>query len=57
MAKRGDAELASAMRRLLATEPLSDLTWDRHANTYLFTVSATTTVTEEEAHAIEEAQS
>lgn len=59
MAKRGDAELASVMRKLLAEidQSIVDLTWDRHEKKYVLTLRGSAYIDDEEAQALEEAQS
>lgn len=55
---RGDAELASVMRKLLANEDhlLLDMSWDHHERQFVLTLSGSECITEDEALAIEEAQ-
>lgn len=56
MAQRGDAELASVMRKLLDHEALTGLDWQHRDSVYHFRISGSATITEDEAQAIEEAQ-
>lgn len=54
--KRGDAELASVMRKLLADDDtVVDFYWVNRDSVFEFTVHGGADITEEEAQAIEEA--
>lgn len=56
---RGDAELASVMRRMLKEEDevVFDLSWSPHDQCYIVSISGAISVSEEEAQAIQEAGS
>lgn len=57
--RRGDTELAAMMRKMINDEDqlMLDLSWDLHEKAYVLSFKGSTYVTEEEAQAIEEAQS
>lgn len=55
--KRGDAELASVMRKLLTDDDtVVDFDWINRESVFELGVSGNAIITEEEAQAIEEAQ-
>lgn len=53
--RRGDAELAAVMRRMLEEdEELIDLSWSPRDHCYILSISATVNVDEHEAQAVQD---